>query len=70
MFDQDGSGAISVSELAAILGTPVKGKPTLSAEEARNEAEAIIAKYDTNGGAWKTAGAQTMLASDLPPHDQ
>ena len=51
MFDADGSGAISAKELAAILGTPVKGKPTLTPEQAMREAEAVIAKYDTNGGA-------------------
>ena len=62
VFDKDGSGAISVSELAAILGTPVKGKKPLTAEDAYREAETIIAKYDTNGGEQLKANAQRMHA--------
>ena len=49
-FDADGSGAISVSELENILAMPVEGKVQRTAEQARKEAEMVIAKYDTNGG--------------------
>ena len=55
VFDADGSGAISVGELAEILRIPVKGRRRLTAEDALRSAEAIIAEYDTNGGAWSTS---------------
>lgn len=44
-FDKDGSGAISVDELAAILGMGKK----ISPEQARKDAEGVIAKYDMDG---------------------
>ena len=48
VFDRDGSGAISVDELAYILAIPTNGKAK-SPGDAMREAKAIIEMYDTNG---------------------
>ena len=44
IFDKDGSGALSVSEIKAVLTRPGGGAPISDAE-----AEALIADFDTNG---------------------
>ena len=44
VFDADGSGALSVAELRAVLTRPGGGTPLSDAE-----VEAIIAEFDTNG---------------------
>ena len=48
LFDTDGSGALSVSELAAILSDTQGGKP-YSIAEADAEAARLMKKFDKNG---------------------